>query len=174
MARMLADGRTKITLLTEKPSNPGAPTASELNEGHDASGDIFHSDFNFTAQASTTADTKKLTQTGNAQTPTYKQHVAEMTIYRGFSAEGGFEKDGDDKTAQILLESHNTVWAYARRTDKWSDDEWEEGDEIYMGGEFTTDVPQQGDTEDDIKIRCVMLPQQVHDYITVGASGSGD
>lgn len=170
MARMLADGRTKLSILTEKPENVDAPTVSELEAGNDASCNIFYSDFNFGAQPSTTADVKVLCQTGNAQTPTMTNHQAEFTVYRGFGLDSA---EGDDSTALILLDGHTTVWAYARKTEKRATAAWEEGDEIYMGGEFITDVPQQGDNQDYIKIRTMLHPQQVHDYIEVAAASAG-
>ena len=48
-AKVLADGKTKFTVLTTKPANPAAPTAAELNAGIHLSDHVLTSDFTFGA-----------------------------------------------------------------------------------------------------------------------------
>lgn len=172
MPRVLADGKTKLAFLTERPANPAAPTASELEAGIDMSCAILSSDFEFTAAASDTRDSKTLCQTGNAQRPGLSNHTANLTIYRFWKEEGGSDAEGEDAGFEAVKVKSTPIWAYARKTEKFSDEPWEAGDEIYMGGEFLSDTPAQGALDDDINVRTPLLPQRVYDYIAVGSGGS--
>lgn len=169
--RVLADGKLRFSILTTKPEDVGAPTAAELNEGYYASCAIFHNDFNFTAQAPGTADAKTLCRKGTAQAPTTRNHVAEFTGYRYWEpGETGQPAANDEDQLFTILQGFDVpVWAYARETSKDADDEWADDDEIYMGGEFATTVPQRGSGEDYIKRRYELLPQDVRDNIKVAS-----
>ncbi len=173
MPRVLADGQTKLSILTEKPANVGAPTAAELNAGHDMSCAILTSDFEFTAAASDMRDNKTLCQRGNAQRPGARNHNAAATIYREYLEGGGPDEEDADKGFQAVKAQGTQVWAYGRLTDKRSSEEWAAGDEIYMGGEFLTDTPTRGALDDDISFRVQFLPQDVYDFIEVASDGSG-
>lgn len=172
MPRVLTDGTIKLAVLDEKPANVGAPTASELAAGHDLSCAVQTSDFEFTAAASTMLTNKTLCQKGNAQRPGPKNHNAAITIYREYLDSGAPDAEDADKGFQVLKIQGTQVWVYARKGPKDSTEPWEAGDEIYMGGEFLTDTPTQGSVDDEIAVRVVLAPQDVHDYIAV-ATGSG-
>lgn len=174
MARRLSHGRTKVTILVDEPDNPRRPSASELNDGHDASCDLRMNGFNFSAQASETADTTKLCNRATATTPTQRQHIGEAVVERGFDSDGEFDDEGSDETAQIVLDNIDAnVWVYVRENGKWSTEEWDSGDEYRIGGEWTVDVPERGELDDNIKFTARFLPQDVHDYGRVSGSSNG-
>lgn len=175
MARRLSQGRTKVTFLVDEPAGGWTnPTASELNSGHDASCSLRLSNFNFSAQASQTQDTTKLCNRANAISPTQRQHVGEAVVERGYDSDGEPDSQGDDETAQMIIDNiHSNIGVYVRENGKWSTDDWESGDEVRIGGEWTVDVPERGDLDDNIKFTARFLPQDVDDYFTV-ASGGGD
>lgn len=172
MPRVLADGKMKVTYLTEEPADAAAPTASELSAGHDMSCAILTSDFEFTGAASDTLSNKTLCQKGNAQRPGAKNHNAAHTIYREYLDDGGADASDADIGFQAVKVQGTRVWIYARLSDKDSTEDWEAADEIYMGGEFVSDTPSLGALDDDISFRVTFLPQRVHDFIEVGTDGA--
>ncbi|GAA1453474.1 hypothetical protein ACFP47_09225 [Nesterenkonia lacusekhoensis] len=178
--RVLAMGKIKFAVLTTAPANPEAPTATELNEGIDASCLIRTADFNFSAQASTTQDVTLLCQKNQANAPTQKQHQSEFTYDLYFDEDGrsvppAGEISAEDQHAlhAALREYNEEIYVYARETSKDSAELWEAGDEIYMGGSFLTDVPQRQNGDDFIKRHAVLLPQIVHDNIEVAEDSDG-
>lgn len=173
MVRVLTDGMIKLTVLDEKPANVGAPTASELNAGYDLSCAVQTSDFEFTATASEMLTNKTLCQRGNAQRPGRKNHNAAITVYRDYLDDGEADSEEADKGFQIMKVQGTQVWVYGRKINKLARDDWASGEEIFMGGEFLTDVPAQGAVDDEISVRITLLPQDVYDYITVASGGSG-
>ena len=173
MPRVLADGKVKVTYLTDAPENAAAPTAEELNAGHEMSCAILTSDFEFTGAASETLSNKTLCQKGNAQRPGAKNHTAAHTIYREYLEGGGPDEEDADQGFQAVKQQGTTIWIYARLTDKDSTEDWEAGDEIYTGGEFVADTPAMGALDDDISFRVPFLPQRVYDFIEVGSGTAG-
>ena len=63
-AKVLADGKTKFTVLTTKPANPAAPTAAELNAGIQLADHVLTSDFSFGAVDSDKVAEKALDAAG--------------------------------------------------------------------------------------------------------------
>lgn len=177
MARRLSQGRVKVTILEDEPSNPESPTASELNDGHDASCNIRMTGFNFSAQASNTTPTTKLCARGEQLTTTTRQHIGEMVVERGFDTDGSPDDTGDDETARMILDNiDSSLWVYVRENGKWSDEDWDSGDEYRIGGEWGVDVPERGDLDDNIKFTARFQPQSVFDYgaVATGSGGGGD
>ena len=89
MARVLADGKTKFTVLTTAPADPAAPTATELNAGIDLSCDILSSDFTWTPTASDTVDEKALCATGNSTVFGSSNYDLGVTLWRQFDPTTG-------------------------------------------------------------------------------------
>ncbi|NDK31180.1 phage tail tube protein [Nesterenkonia haasae] len=171
MGRRLSQGRIKLTLLVDAPADPENPTASELNDGHDASADIDMPSFVFTAADSDTRPNTKLVSRSQSQMVTNRNHEASIRVERGYTAGG--DTASDDETAQLILDNVGSrIWAYKRESDKWSTDEWEDGDMYAMGGSFEIDTPKRGDQEGNIAFDVRLLPQDVYDFGTV-AAGSG-
>lgn len=171
MARMLADGKTKFTVLTTAPENPAAPTEIELDAGIDLSCDILSSDFTWTATASDTVDEKALCATGNSVVFGSSNYDLGITLWRQFDAETGIPDTANEAGWEALKEKGTTLWAYARESGKDSTDPWQSGDEIYLGGEVVTDLPQRTDGTGFIKRRIVLGAQRMYDNIEVAGTG---
>lgn len=175
MPRVLANGKTKLTFLTTPPEDPKAPTATELNGGIDMSCAVLTGDFEFTAAESAVIESKGLCQKNNAQRRGTGNHTAAMSIWRYWLAEGGPDDSGEDEGFQAVKVGGTNLHIYGRRTDKDSDEDWADGDEIFLGGEWQSDTPQQGVIDnEEINVRVIFRPVNVFDYISVAAGTSGE
>jgi len=168
MARVLADGKTKFTILVTKPVNPAAPTATELNAGIDLSCDILTSDFTWTATDSDKIAEKALCDKGNSNAIGAGNYSAGITLWRKYATAGGPDTAAETGWA-ALLEKGSEVYGYARESDKDSTELWEAADEIYLGGSVVTDTPQRTDGSGFVKRRIPMEPQRMYDNIVVAA-----
>lgn len=167
-ARVLADGKTKFTIVTTKPADPAAPTATELNAGFDLSDDVLSSDFTFGAVDSDKVAEKALGASGNANAIGASNFQAAFTLWRKFATAGGFDA-ADEAGWAAVKEKGSTVWAYARQMDKEASEPWAAADEIYLGAELTTDTPQRTDGSGFIKYRIPCEPQLGWPFIAVAA-----
>lgn len=167
-ARVLADGKTKFSILTTKPVNPAAPTATELNAGIDLSQDVLTSDFTFGAVDSDKVAEKALGSSGNANAIGASNYQAGFTLWRKFATAGGFDAASETGWAALKVKG-TTVWAYARQMDKEASAQWAASDEIYLGAEITTDTPQRTDGSGFIKYRIPCEPQTGWPFIAVAA-----
>ena len=168
MARVLADGKTKFTILTTKPVNPAAPTATELNAGIDLSCDILSSDFTWGATDSDKIAEKALCDEGNANAIGASNYAGGFTLWRKFATGGGFDETAETGWA-ALKEKGSTLYGYARQSDKDATDAWAATDEIYLGAEFITDTPQRTDGSGFIKYRLPVEIQKGYPFIEVAA-----
>jgi hypothetical protein len=167
-ARVLADGKTKFTVLTTKPVNPAAPTASELNAGIDLDQHVLTSDFTFGAVDSDKVAEKALGASGNANAIGASNYQIGFTIWRKFATAGGFDAT-DEAGWTALKEKGTTAWAYARQMDKDASEDWAAADEIYLGAEFTTDTPQRTDGTGFVKYRIPGEVQTGWPFVAVAA-----
>lgn len=169
MARVLADGKTKFTILTTAPANPAAPTVSELDAGIDVSCDILTGDFTWTpTDSDPITDQKALCDKGNTTTFGASNFDTGLTLFREFGQEV------QEKAWEALSEKGNEVWGYARETDKDSTEAWAADDEIYLGGKVVVDEPQRIDGEGFIRRRIPMGAQSMHTNIKVAEGTGGD
>lgn len=168
MARVLADGKTKFTILTTAPADPASPTATELNAGVDLSCDILASDFTWGAADSDKIAEKALCDSGNSNAIGASNYTAGLTLWRKFAVAGGPDAEAELGWA-ALKEKGAEVYAYARETDKEASEDWASGDEIYLGGKVITDTPQRTDGTGFLKRRIPMEPQRMYDNIEVAA-----
>ncbi|WDF34544.1 hypothetical protein PTW37_06500 [Arthrobacter agilis] len=169
MPRMIGDGKTKFTLCLEKPVNPGAPTATELNAGIDASFKILGSDFAWSAADSTAISETPLGAELETTVPGRSTYTAGLTLWRYFALAGGADAT-EDEVFEALKEKGTTFWAYARETDKGAEEPWAASDEIYLGGEAVNDLPQRLDGTGFIKRRVPLMVQRGYNNITVAAA----
>jgi len=167
-ARVLADGKTKFTVVTTKPVNPAAPTATELNAGIDLSQDVLSSDFTFGAVDSDKIAEKALGDEGNANAIGASNYQAGFTLWRKFATAGGFDATAETGWA-ALKEKGTTLWAYARQMDKDASEAWAATDEIYLGAELITDTPQRTDGTGFIKYRIPAEVQRGYPFVEVAA-----
>ena len=168
MARVLADGKTKFTILTTKPANPSAPTATELNAGIDLSCDILSSDFTWGATDSDKVAEKALCDEGNANAIGASNYAGGFTLWRKFLTAGGAD-DANETGWAAVKEKGATLYGYARQTDKDATDTWAASDEIYLGAEFITDTPQRTDGSGFIKFRVPVEIQRGYPFVEVAA-----
>lgn len=138
--RMLAAGRTKVTLLTAKPADPESPTATELNAGIQICQNIPAGEFTFGATDSETIDTTSLCSENKSEVFGQGNFQLSFGLWRRFLDAGGFDTT-DDAAFAAVMEKGTTVWVYARLTDKKATENWAADDEIFLGAEAVTDTP---------------------------------
>jgi len=168
MARVLADGKTKFTILTTAPANPAAPTATELNAGIDLSCDILSSDFTWGATDSDKIAEKALCDEGNANAIGASNYAGGFTLWRKFLTAGGFD-DANELGWAAVKEKGATLFGYARQMDKDATAAWAAADEIYLGAEFITDTPQRTDGSGFVKYRVGVEIQRGYPFVEVAA-----
>ena len=166
--RVLADGKTKFTILTTAPANPAAPTATELNAGIDLSCKVVASDFNWTATDSEKVNEPALCDDANSNSLGKSNYSAAFSLWRYFLVGGGADPT-DDAGFEAVKTKGTTLWGYARMTDKEATAAWASTDEIYLGAEFTTDTPQRTDGSGFIKYRVPAEVQRGYPFIEVAA-----
>lgn len=165
--KALADGKIKIAVLTAEPVNPKLPTKTELDAGIDASLNVLLSDFTWTNAASATFDEKPVGRKGQSMALGISNYDVGMTFIREFLEAGGADAAGDDAAYQAVRVKGSTVWIYVRETEKDSDEPWEVGDEIYLGGEVQSDSPTRVNSDGDLKRRVAFVPRGLHENIVV-------
>lgn len=173
MPTSLADGHTKVALLTQKPKDPLHPTVAELTAGIDASCRILSSDYSVGAQASETVDEKPLCTEGNASALGASNGQIEFSPFRYFDETGKAEEKKSDEIGDAVFQATKVkgtrLWLYQRETSKKSTEDWKEGDEV-DGFEFLTDNPQQADRSGFIKRKIAGAFQDMWLNGTVGAA----
>ena len=168
--RVLADEHPMSTLLTARPATPAAPTAAELNAGIDASCLVYADDFAWSATDSEKVGERALCEATAAQAPGVSNYDLGFTAWRYFDETTG----APDPTADALFAACKVkgteLYGYVRRTGKKHSAAWATGDEIQLGGRFSTDTPQVvagGFT----KYRIPCDAQAMEDFIAVAAGG---
>ena len=167
MPRVLADGKTKFTILTAAPADPAAPTDTELNAGIDLSFKVLASDFNWTATDSETVSEAALGEDDTAEVLTRGNYNVGFSLWR-YYLDGGGVDDTEDAGFAAVKEKGTTLWGYARRTDAPATQDWAADDEVYLGGEFIVDNLQAPESGGFIKVRVPGKMQRGYPYITVG------
>ncbi|AZL13782.1 hypothetical protein CXR25_13865 [Brevibacterium aurantiacum] len=175
MPKSLADGHTRVALLSAKPEDPMAPTITELEAGIDASCRINSADYNVTPAASETVEEKELCVEGNAVAFGPSNGTVEFTPFRYFDETGapetgGVEGEIGDAVFQATKEKGTRLWLYQRETSKKATDAWEAGDEV-DGFEFITDNPQQVDRTGYVKRKVVGAYQDMWLNAAVATAG---
>lgn len=163
MPKSLADGHVKVAILTTQPANPLAPTVAELNAGISAACRILASDFTWSATDSDKVAERALCETSNANALGASNFSAGMTIFRYFNAGTGVADPVEDSLWTATKVKGTSLWIYVRETGKLETAAWATGDEIYLGGEVITDVPQKpSDAGGYIKRRIPLEPQSMY------------
>ena len=140
MPKTLADGRIKLTVLTQKPKDLRAPTVDELKKGLEGSCQVLKSDYKLGATASETINEPALCTASNAT-------VFGASNYGG-SVSPFILKDEHGKTLadeatvwEALRTKGTTLWLVEREGPEY-DKDYEVGDEIDIY-EVVTDTPQK-------------------------------
>lgn len=166
-ARSLADGHTKVAILTAAPSNPSAPTVAELNAGIDATSRILAADWTFGATDSDKVQEKSLADINNVNALGASNFQAGMTIFRYFDTVTGAPDPTGDALWTATKSKGATLYVYERQTGKLATAAWASAD-IIFGMQTLTDEPQKpGDTGGYIKRRVPMEPQTNYGLIAV-------
>lgn len=140
MPLTLADGRTKLTLLTEVPDDLSAIPLDVLNTGIEASCKINKPDYRLSPAASDTVPDQALCQEGNAVTFGNSNYEGTLTVLRFLDATGKPE-DTEDVVWPLLRTKGATVVAVERIGPKYNVP-WAAGDE-YQAYHVITDNPQK-------------------------------
>lgn len=136
----LADGRTKFVILTTEPTDPAAPTTTELDAGIEAAQWINKPDFRFSPTDSDTVPDQPLSQAGNATTFGNGNFEWRMTVLRDLGDDGASESGGDEVWAAVNTKG-SRIWGY-KRTGPLEATEWTAADEV-LYCEGITDDPQE-------------------------------
>src|SRR4051794_7190123 len=105
MPKSLADGHTRVAILSVKPAIPSAPTVAELEAGIDASCRINSADYNVTATASETVDEKELCVEGNAIAFGPSNATVEFTPFRYFESDGTPEEQIAEEIGDAVFQA---------------------------------------------------------------------
>jgi hypothetical protein len=166
-AKSLAEGHRKVAVLTTAPSNPNAPTTTELNAGIDASGKILASDFVFGMTDSDKIQEKSLVDVNNINALGSSNAQAGMTIFRSYDTSTGAPDATTDALFTATKTKGTTLYMYERLTGKLAAAAWASGDQIF-GMTVLTDEPQEpSDNGGYIKKRIPLEPQAIQGIVAV-------
>lgn len=166
-ARSLADGHRKVAILTSSPSNPSAPTTTELNAGIDATSRILAADWTFGAADSDKVQEKSLADVNNVNALGASNYQAGATIFRYFDTVTGAPDATGDALWTATKSKGTTLYIYERESGKLATAAWASAD-IVFGLQVLTDEPQKpSDTGGYIKRRIPMEPQTAYGLVTV-------
>lgn len=142
MPKSLADGHTKVAVLTTPPANPTAVKLTELVANTDISCNILASDYAVGATDSDKVAEKALCATGNANAIGAGNYAASVTVFRFFDATTGAVKSAEDFAYTALKTKGSTRYLVERENGKLSTEAWAVGDvcKVY---EVLTDNPQK-------------------------------
>lgn len=140
MPKTIADGRIRLTALTEAPANPAAPTLEELQAGKELSSRILKSDYSLGASGSQTITEVELCKRGEGQAFGLSAYSGTITVFRYLDGAGKAEVS-EDYAWEIFKEKGSRAWLVEREGPEASA-EWAEGDEISVY-EVTSDDPQK-------------------------------
>lgn len=166
-ARSLADGHTKVAILTTVPANTAAPTVAELNAGIDATSRILAADWTFGATPSDKVQEKSLQDINNVNALGASNFDAAMTIFRYYDTVTGAPDATGDALWTAAKTKGATFYVYERQSGKLATAAWATAD-IAFGMQVLTDEPQKpSDTGGYIKRRIEMEPQTNYGLVTV-------
>lgn len=172
MPRVLADGRTKFTILTVAPADPSKPTATELNAGIDLSCKVLVDDFAWTAADSDKVNEGALCDTSNANSLGRDNWNTAFTLFRYYLTAGGVDPDADAGFVAVKTKGA-TLYGYARKSDVLATTAWSASDVIQLGAEFTVDNLQDPGAGGWLKYKVPCEAQRAWPFITVGPAPTG-
>lgn len=166
--KMLVDGRIKFSILSTKPADPSAPTATELAAGTDVSCLVLFDNFNWTFAASDTVNERPLCSTTNGSTPGAGNLNLGFQFWRWLDSTTGQPDATTDTLFALLKAKGTTLYGYTRRGPLASV-AWAASDIFDCGAEFVTDSLQDPGGSGFIKYTAACLPQQGWEHGTVAA-----
>lgn len=136
----LADGRTKLAVLTTEPTDPAAIPVASLTAAIDGGQNINKPDFRMSPTDSDTVPDQPIAQSGNATTYGNGNFEARMTVLRDLDEDGVSESGGDTLWAAVNTKG-TRIWL-VKRVGPVESQAWAAGDE-YLWAEVITDDPQE-------------------------------
>lgn len=140
MPKTLAEGRTAVYMLTQKPANPAAITAAEIKAGKNITCQILKSGYKLGAVASDTVNEPALCSTGNATAFGAANYEAELTLFDYRTAEG--KTDAEEGSALNAMKTRGTTLWLVEREGPLESTEVATGDVVDVY-EVVTDAPQK-------------------------------
>lgn len=166
-AKSLAEGHRKVAILTVAPSNPLAPTTTELNAGIDATSRILAADWTFGATDSDKVAEKSLADINNVNALGASNLQAGATIFRFYDTVTGQPDATGDALFTATKTKGATLYIYERESGKVATAAWASTDPV-LGMQVLTDEPQKpSDNGGYIKRRIPMEPQTYYGLVAV-------
>jgi hypothetical protein len=144
------DGRRKVTILTTKPANLEAVTATEANAGTDAQWHILKSDYRLSPTGSSTFDNTPLGSANNWSTFGASAAEGRFSVFRDLDATGKPVADSETEEVFDLVREKGTQLWVMDRLGPDADTTWATADE-YSIYEVQTDELQESDGNGFIK-----------------------
>lgn len=128
------DGKRKVTVLTTKPANLEAVTATEANAGVDIQWHILKSDYRLSPTGSTTHNDTPLGARGQHSHFAQSQAAGNVTPFRDLDATGRPVPSSETETVFDLFKEKDTELVVMDRLGPDPDEDWASGDEysIYV------------------------------------------
>lgn len=140
MARLLASKRERWVLLTEKPENPEAVSATDANAGIRAEC-FLTTDSRLSATGSTTTQEAAICDGAVAAVPVDRQFEGSLTVFRDLDPDTGLPVSSGDEVFAALSEFGARVWVLVSKGPQYTED-FESG-QPYKLYEVITDEPQE-------------------------------
>lgn len=155
---MLADGRIRAVVFTEKPDSPEALSASDWNTATTIHDQVLKSDFRIGASGSDTVADAPLSSSGNAQTPGFSNYTGLATILRFLTPDG--QPDPDDDHVWLLFKEKGAPLWIGISEGKRVEQPGVSGDEYDLYHIVTDDPTKPNDRNGYIKRTVNLLVQQ--------------
>lgn len=165
--KSLAEGHRRVAILTVPPSNPFAPSTTELNNGIYASGLIVASDWTFGLTDSDKVAEKALADVNNVNALGASNAQCAFTLFRWFDSVTGLVDPTADALFTACKVKGSTLYVYERESGKLSSAAFASTDEL-LGMQVLTDSWQKaGDNGGYIKRRVPCEPQALYQNAAV-------
>jgi hypothetical protein len=140
MALTLADGRTRLVILTTAPADPNAITTAEFAAGIEAADFINKPDFKMSPTNPDTVPDQPISQKGNATTWGNSNFEAAMTVLRDLNPTTGLPEAAGDEVWEAVETAGTTIWP-VKRTGPLEEVPWTAG-QPYLWAKVVTGEPQ--------------------------------
>lgn len=172
--KSLADGRTKLAILSTAPADPSAPTVAELTAGIDASCRIAKTGYALGPTTSETINDPELCVDVNSTVYGASNYEGSFAVFRYYDDTTGQVDVTGDEVYQALKTKGTEVWLVERETAKKSEEAWEAGDEVSVYRVLLDNPQKSSDRTGYIKSTIVPAIQAGYLDATVAAGGVGN
>jgi hypothetical protein len=141
MSLTLADGRTRLAILTAAPADPDAITTAEFAAGIEAADFVNKPDFKMSPTNPDTVPDQPISQKGNATTWGNSNFEAAMTVLRDLNPTTGLPEAAGDEVWEAVETAGTTIWL-VKRTGPLEETPWAAG-QPYLWAKVITGEPQE-------------------------------